>query len=161
VTPSIRHAANEGVVRYRERSPDRPPTPDVRPPRSDGHDYWKCGSHPDIVERVWDQLGRELPEASRVVVLGTPGLVHPESGVVIALALGTQYGLRLPIAAWAHGLPPGVVRTTTWSGGETMDIGETIGPDWVFGTWAPAEERWCRDAYEESREPRTDPTRAR
>jgi hypothetical protein len=143
--PSIRQPANAAAVRYLERHPE--PSPDTRPPRDEQRDYWEAGSHPDIVERVWDQLGASLPAECRVVVLGTPALVHPDTGVILALAIGTQYGLRLPAAAWERGLPPGSSTTTTWAGGETIDIQEKLGRDWVFGTWAAEEEAWCRQAF--------------
>jgi hypothetical protein len=149
VSASIRHPANAGVIAYRDRHPDRPPVADLRPPRPDARDYWECGSHPDVVERVWDQLGRLLPAESRMVVLGTPALIHPENGLVLALAIGTQYALRLPSPAWRNGLPPSVQTTTRWAGGVTMDIQQTLGPDWVFGTWGADEESWCLERYRE------------
>jgi hypothetical protein len=41
------------------------------------------GSHPDVVERLWKQLGPALPEDCR--------------GIVLALGMGTQYGLQLGV----------------------------------------------------------------
>jgi hypothetical protein len=35
-------------------------SPIIAPPSSVSDPYWNCGSHPDVVERVWDQLGSVL-----------------------------------------------------------------------------------------------------
>jgi|SRR5688572_9758986 len=143
----IRRPSNEGVIRYLERNGPR--IPDVRPPREKGLDYWECGSHPDVVERLWDQLGKHLPMGCRQVVLGTPALVHPGTGVVLAIAMSMQYGLRLPGRILKEGLGPNVRTQVTWSTGGQMDIQQEIGSDWVFGTWAAAEESWCLESFQE------------
>jgi hypothetical protein len=101
------------------------------------------------VERVWDQLGKHLPIRSRQVVLGTPALVHPESGVVLAIAIGTQYGLRIPARILDEGLSAAWRTQVPWSTGGQMNIHEEIGSDWAFGTWASVEETWCLEAFRE------------
>jgi len=146
---TVRRPANEGVLRYLERNSAVAGVPEVRAPREQQRDYWECGSHPDVVERVWDQLGKSLPAECRKVVLGSPALVHPESGVVLAIAIGTQYGLRLPTSALRDGLPNGARTLTVWAGGARMDIQEEFGRDWIFGTWSVAEETWCLEAFRE------------
>ena len=143
----IRQPLNEGVIRYLERHEKK--VPDIRPPREGHLDYWECGSHPDVVERVWDQLGKQLPAKCRRVVLGTPALVHPDSGAVLAIAIGTQYGIRLPRRIQKEGLSPDARIQVTWTTGEQMKIQEEIGSDWVFGTWASAEEAWCLETFQE------------
>jgi hypothetical protein len=145
----IRQAMNEGVVRYLERLSRSHGMSDIRRPREQHLDYWECGSHPDVVERVWDQLGKHLPAESRQVVLGTPALIHPGYGVVLAIAIGTQYALRLPHHIVEQGLPDGTRTQNTWSTGDQMDIQQELGKDWVFGTWASAEEDWCLEAFRE------------
>jgi hypothetical protein len=145
----IRNAMNDGVVRYLERNARSQGMPDVRPPREKHLDYWECGSHPDVVERVWDQLGKRLPVECRQVVLGTPALVHPHSGVVLAIAIGTQYALRLPGRVAQDGLPAGTRTENTWSTGGVMDIQKELGSDWIFGSWASAEEEWSLEAFQE------------
>jgi hypothetical protein len=145
----IRHVMNEGIVRYLERKSGSPSLPDVRPPRDNQRDYWECGAHPDIVERVWDQLGKALPVECRQVILGSPTLVHPDSGVILAIAIGTQYGLRLPSRVSLEPVAAGMRTKTVWSGGSQMDIQQEFGTDWVFGTWSSDEEAWCLEVFRE------------
>jgi hypothetical protein len=149
MTTHVRQPSNAGVLRYLDRNPDARAVPEVRPPREQQRDHWECGAHPEIVERLWDQLGRLLPSACRQVVLGSPALVHPDSGVILALAIGTQYGLRLPSSARGDGLPASARTLTTWAGGGQLDIQAEFGPQWVFGAWSDAEEAWCLEAFEE------------
>lgn len=102
--------------------------------------YLNLGSHPDIVERVWKGLGAELPRAARCVVFGTPGLVAPSSGVLLAQAFGTQYIVRVP-----RGVTRGPEFKTVmqWTGLPPTDLAASYGPDWVFGQWHKDEPRWC------------------
>ena len=144
----IRQPRNEGVVRYLERNSKA--IPDLRLPRERHLDYMECGAHPDVVERVWDELGKHLPLQCRQVVLGTPGLIAPQSGVVLALAFGTQYTLRLPGRVVREGAGSSVRTVTTWSTGGQMNIHEEFGPDWIFGSWGSAEEAWCLEAFREA-----------
>lgn len=138
--------ANSGVIRYLQRGNaaeyDRPPRPESR-------DYWESGSHPDVVERVWDQLGKGLPVESKRVVCGSPVLVHPASKVLIAVAMGTQYAIRLPSVV-LHASVSSIVRTTNvWSDGTRMDIRAEFGNDWIFGSYSADEETWCRQSFDE------------
>lgn len=139
------HPANAGVLRYLgKRGTDKPlsATPDsARDP------YMGLGSHPDIVTRVWDELGKALPADCRCIVRGSPALVHPKSGVVLALAIGTQYGLRLPQAEIEQAVKQGAKTITTWAGGRQTNIAEEFGPDWIFGGWFKDEPRWCQAVY--------------
>jgi hypothetical protein len=105
---SIRQPLNDGVIRYLERH--RTFAEDDRAPRPDHLDYWESGSHPDVVERVWNQLGNALPLESRRVVCGTPALVHPTSKVVIAVSIGTAYALRLAVHCAGVGASKGRTR---------------------------------------------------
>jgi len=100
--------------------------------------YLNCGSHPDIVERVWDQLGRALPEDCRCLVWGTPALVHPKSGVVLAECYGTAYCLRLPQSA---DRTVSSQTTMRWSNGSVTDIAKDYGDDSVFANGARRKRR--------------------
>lgn len=140
----LRQPLNEGVVRYLDRHACNNP-PDFQPPPEKNQE---AGSHPDVVERIWDQLGASLPVECRQVVLGSPALIHNKSGVVLALAIGTQYGIRVPRRVLQEGKAN--PRTEVlWGSGGTMDIRAEFGEDWAFGTWASVEEAWLLEAYRE------------
>ena len=76
---------------------DRVPLPTVLRPEEVDDPYMRLGAHPEVVQRIWDELGEGLPRDCRRVVYSSPALVHPENGTIFVLALGTGYGLRLPL----------------------------------------------------------------
>jgi hypothetical protein len=110
--------------------------------------YLNCGSHPDVVERVWDQLGAAVPIDSRCLLCGTPALVHPKSGVILVVSYGTEYTLRIPVDAIGEALKAGVRTTVQWSVGDVTDIRREFGPDWIFGHYLSQELQWCRTVYD-------------
>ena len=131
----LRNPANEGVLRYLQA---KGRGEEERPPRPQNADYWESGSHPDVVERVWDQLGASLPPEARRVIFGSPVLLVPTSRLIVAVAIGTQYAVRVPPS-----VQPSKPQTeTVWAGGERMDIRAAFGPDWIFGSYAGEEENW-------------------
>ncbi len=109
--------------------------------------YMSQGSHPDIVERVWDKLGKALPTDCRCLVYGTPALVHSVSGIILAFCFGTQYCLRLTSSLMDEALKLGLKTSTRWAGGRTTDTTQDFGSDWVFGSWKNEELQWCREVY--------------
>jgi hypothetical protein len=148
----VSEPANEGVFRYFMR---RPHAADgmqpVTAPSDPKHDYYReSGAHPDVVERLWDQLGKGLPVDSRALLFGSPALVHPQSGIVLAFALGTEYAMRLPRGRTER--PPAGLRTVAkWTGGGSTDIQRECGKEWIFGSFADAEVDWCQEIFEECR----------
>ena len=146
MTPSVRQPANELVLRYlaARQAPE-----DDRAPRPEQRDYWEAGSHPDVVARIWDQLGKNLPVDSRRVVCGAPALVHPGSKVLIAVAIGTAYVIRLPSTLVQSGVPETVRTDTVWSGGSRTDARSEFGGDWAFGSYRIEEEAWCHQSFDE------------
>jgi hypothetical protein len=108
------------------------------------------GSHPDIVERLWKQIAPALDPHphSQWIVCGTPALVQPATGVLLAVAMGTQYCLRLPGDLRKLALQAGCKTIMKWSPGHVTDIELEFGDDWLFGKWLPAEIVWCREAFE-------------
>ena len=137
----LSHPANAGVVRSLCR-------------KTGGHvslvaadavaaPYLRCGSHPEIVERVWDELGCGLPPASRRILCGTPVLVDPVNGLVLAVCYGTGYCLRLPAGALETAVAAGCKTSHRWADGAVTDLSQEFGSDWVFGCWDDGETRWC------------------
>ena len=105
--------------------------------------YLGLGCHPDLVERLWKDLATALPIDCRYVLARTPALVHPKTGLVLALGIGTQYVLRITATDRAAALAAGLKTTTVWAGGRKLDLEAELGPDWLFGAWAKAETAWC------------------
>jgi len=107
------------------------------------------GSHPDIVERVWDSLSSALSGKSRCIVYGTPALIAPGSGVILALALGTSYALRVTPDAYAEALRRGAETSHAYrTDGVMLDLAKVFGPGWIFGSWRNEEPQECAAAAE-------------
>jgi hypothetical protein len=105
------------------------------------------GTHPDLVERLW-QLNAALPADCRWVVYGKPALVHPQTGVIFGHATGTLgYALRLAEPARAEADRLGARTRIEVPNGDPYDMAQA-GPEWRFGKWFAAEPDWCRAAYE-------------
>lgn len=148
------HPLNQGVLAYLGRG-EKSRNAVVTAPGSVADPYMGQGSHPDIVARLWDELGAKLPQDCRCLVYGTPALVHPESGIVLGIANGTQYNLRLTPDGFQTALLRGATTRTRWSNGEEMEATTVLGPDWIFGGWFKEEALWCLQAYvaEKARRP--------
>ncbi len=123
---------------------------------ADVHDpYYTLGTHPEIVERLWDELGGALPAKCRWILYGRPVLVHPRTGAVFGFAGGSlTYALRLPEAERTAAITAGAKTVHRYPAypeltvpASTFDLAE-FGPEWVFGGWLKGEEDWCRAAYE-------------
>lgn len=142
--------ANQGVLRYLGRG-ENSRNALISAPGSVPQPYLSQGSHPDMVQRVWDDLGAIVPGECRCLVYGTPAIVHDQTGVVIAICNGTQYNLRLTADRFHEALAKGASTRTRWSGGEEMDCLAVLGAGWIFGGWSKEEVQWCRDTYEENR----------
>jgi hypothetical protein len=144
----VNHPLNAGLRHYCEprHSPARIPAlafPDEVP-----NAYLTLGTHPDLIARLWDELGKVLPLDCRAVFFGSPVLLHPGSGVVFAFAGGTHaYALRLPEPERSEALQAGAPRVHHYPGNQpALDLAP-IGAEWLFGRWYDAEERWCAAAY--------------
>jgi hypothetical protein len=149
MTPRVdpTHPANLRVLQtLRAGNPDGKP---VAAPGDVTDPYAECGSHPDIVERVWGRVGKRLPMEARCVLFGTPALVQPASGVVLAVCMGTRYVMRVPAAQLSGALASGYRQTHTWKPGDVTDLTTEFGADWVFGAFEDAEVNWCREAFDQ------------
>ena len=138
---------NAGVLHYLGRD-EKARNALIAAPGSVRDAYLGQGNHPDIVQRVWDELGRGLPKECRCLVYGTPVLVHDRSGIVLAICNGTAYNQRLTADAFREAMAKGAKTQNRWSNGTEMDALTVLGPDWIFGGWLKDEDRWCRSTYE-------------
>lgn len=122
--------------------------PAVAAPQAVRDPYYTLGTHPDLVARLWDELGGTLPTDCRVVFCGTPALAHPQTGTVFGFAGGTQtYALRLPEPQREDAIRRGAGRTKHYPSGRSLDLA-AFGPEWVFCGWFDEERAWCLAAYE-------------
>jgi hypothetical protein len=139
----LNYLTHEGDYMYRKR----PDVPIFAGWNSVADPYRQCGCHPDIVDRLWDQIGAVLPADCRGLVYCNPALVHSKSGVIFGIGLGTWYGLRLPDSLGSEAIMAGA-KTCAQFGTGYMDIRRTLGDGWVFGAWLPDELIWCKKSYE-------------
>src|SRR5438067_2868056 len=109
--------------------------------------YLNQGCHPDIVFRVWDELGKTLPCDCRAQAKGKPVLAHPDTDRIFAVAHGTAYALWLTPEDFKAAREAGGATVMTWSGGTTTDLAERAGPGWLWGRWYDEEPRWMQNAY--------------
>ncbi|MBV9997447.1 MAG: hypothetical protein JO127_19770 [Caulobacteraceae bacterium] len=124
------------------------PDPPLSQPLEALADRWLgLGTHPDIIEAMW-KLDEDLPERCRWVFWGGPALVHPRTGVVFAVGLGTLgFVVRLAEAARAEAAPDQAFAVFERNPGQPFDI-SAAGPEWRFiGPRAP-KEAWIRAAYD-------------
>jgi hypothetical protein len=149
------HPANCRLLAYFQSRNERGHESELDPATVD-NPYYTLGTHPEIVERLWDDLGSTLPMRCRWVMYGRPVLVHPSSGVVFGYAGGTlTYALRLPPIERAAAVKAGaktIHEYPAYAGldvaASRLDLGDDFGPEWVFGGWLGGEEAWCRAAFD-------------
>ncbi|HEX6883015.1 MAG TPA: hypothetical protein VF530_06515 [Planctomycetota bacterium] len=140
-----RHPENAGVLAHLARGGGAAEL--VARPSSVPDPLWGCGSHPDIVEHLWDGLGRNLPRACRALVLGSPALLHARAGLVLAAALGTQYALRVPPARHAAAERAGLARRHVYrTSGDVLELAG-FGSGWFLGAWSPEEPAWLLEEH--------------
>jgi len=106
--------------------------------------YTDLGSHPDIVEFLWDKLNSNFSEDHRAIVYGTPALVCPHSGNIIAIAYGTTYIIRLDKKLISSSLHDKYKHTHTWSDNTITDTSSLFGDDWLFGKFNLPEKDWLK-----------------
>ena len=105
------------------------------------------GTRPDIIEIMW-KLDDALPQRCRWVFWGRPALVHPDTGVVFAVGMGTiGHVIRLPPPVLEAADPRYVRTIVSGNPGQTFDI-SPAGPEWRFVSACPQEAQWCGAAYE-------------
>ena len=137
--------SNQGVLNQLKK--DRGDKDPILPANGHPDPYMRLGSHPDIVSRVWQELGGALPTDCTAIVYGTPALVNPTNGEILALAYGTSYVIRVPVEAISAALKAGCKIEQVWAGGSKTNVQELFSKGWVFGGWSKDEESWILSGY--------------
>jgi len=143
------HPSNKKVLDYLCRNATGWRGPFLEPATAPGGLKPRPGSHPDIVQYLWESLAPHLRAECRALVCGCPALVAPARGVIFAVPLGTEYGLRLPPPEFELARAAGaeVVHFYRTAGIE-LDLFQRFGPHWVFGAFDSREPEWCAAAME-------------
>jgi hypothetical protein len=142
----LQNPLNAGVLAYRGRG-GAPLV--VSSPESASDPYTDSGSHPDVVSRIWDELGASMPTIQRCLIRGTPALISPVDGLVLAVALGTAYALRLAPNEFRDAIRAGAKTEHLFSTARVaLDLPSTLGEGWVFGSWHENEQVWCASSWE-------------
>ncbi len=146
-SPAVVEAAVDRVLGKIARGPIRPDPP-VSQSLEEVADPWHgLGTHPDIIEIMW-KLDDELPKRCRWVFWGRPVLVHPDTGVVFAVGIGTiGHVIRLPPQVLKTADPRHAMTAVNRNAGQSFDIAPA-GPEWRFVSAHAREAEWCRLAYE-------------
>jgi hypothetical protein len=109
--------------------------------------WFGLGTHPDIISKLW-KMDDALPQKCRWVFWGRPSLVHPDTGVVFAVAFGT-IGIVLRLSPEAIEAAGSQLSTVMQNGkrARASDIGPA-GQEWRFVMPGAAAAQWCRAAYD-------------
>jgi hypothetical protein len=151
VVDPVTNPLNRRLVDYLKAL--HPEAPAISAPDEGPDPYWEAGCHPDVVERVWDQLGARFQPEARIRIFGVPSLIQPTTGTVLVVAMGMAYALRLtPADLEEAGRSPtrggsGSWTVEHWSDGTSTDIAAVFGADWVFGDWDRRETDWCYNSF--------------
>lgn len=137
---------NRGVLRYLGQGAE-PASVTVEPPPDDV-DIFRLGAHPDVVEWLWRNLNAALPGDARSLVAGGAALVHPDTGLVLAAALGTGYAIRLVGKGHEAAQQAGYETVHIYrSVGRTLDLVAEFGPGWCFGRFDDQEGGWLAETW--------------
>jgi hypothetical protein len=127
--------------------PHKPPPPLSQPLDAVDDPRYGLGTHPDLISRLW-KLDDTLPRRCRWVTWGRPSLVHPNTGVIFAVAFGTiGIVMRLPTAVLSQAASQDAAIVITGNPGQTFDIGPA-GSEWRFVRPRAPENEWCLAAHE-------------
>jgi hypothetical protein len=137
--------ANHPVLdTLRDAAPNARP---LTPVAEAGDAYYEAGCHPEIVGHMWEVVSKKFPDESRCLVYGRPSLIQPVSGVILVVGMGTQYCQRILPESMADAGAVGCTPTHRWGEGDTTDLRESFGENWVFASYADETITWFRAAY--------------
>ena len=104
-------------------------------------------THPDVYSRVWSEIAAALPEDGRTLAFRRAVLQHPPTGLLLAIAFGTYYVVRVPreVNQQLESDERAFVRINS-NDSRRIDLRNDVGSNWVFGgtgltNWIGAELR--------------------
>jgi hypothetical protein len=118
----------------------RPSPPMSRAPGAYSWNELAYAAHPDLVIAI-RRLNTALPEDCLCLFWGRPALVHPLTGVVFGLAIGS-IGIAARISSAGNGDLMSYRRSR-----KSFDL-RSAGPNWALVD--PRDDRWCGPAYEDA-----------
>jgi len=137
---------NDGPLNYLAHG--RPAAGSAFGPPPHDVDRLHLGTHPDVVDWLWETLNTALPSDCRWLVFDGPALVQPGSGVILAAGIGTQYALRLGPEHAVTAVESGAELVHEFrTVGTTLDLRATFGAGWVFGRFDDREAGWLLASY--------------
>ncbi|MBA3687454.1 MAG: hypothetical protein H0W81_01245 [Chloroflexi bacterium] len=146
MVPLLDRPENAGALSYLAHG--RPADEATFGPPPEDLDSRHLGTHPTVVDRLWEDLNRGLPVDARWLVFDGPALIHPD-GTILAAAMGTQYALRLLPDDRAAAIAAGAESVHHFQTvGTTLDLPEAFGPEWVFGRFDDREPAWLLASYQ-------------
>src|SRR5688572_14249314 len=109
--------------------------------------YYEAGCQPEVVGWMWERLSKKLPPESRCLIYGTPCIVQPSSGILLAVGMGTSYVIRLLQEFLPAAAEIGCTPRHVWGDGRVTDLGVEYGDGWVFGSYSRESVEWCRATF--------------
>ncbi|MEM1070928.1 MAG: hypothetical protein AAGI63_18625 [Planctomycetota bacterium] len=119
------------------------------------------GTHYDLIDHLWQHCNARLEQDCRWIVAFLPALVQPTTGVAFAIAIGTNYFIRilepyrkqyaadLRQKAFADAQRLGVEQDNLDSYLERRSGNSGIGPSWATGWFLPNEADYILHACEQ------------
>jgi len=149
-TLAVDNPRNSRLLRHLAGLSWRPLSTTFTPPDESHVDpYRELGCHPGAVRRVWDDFGSRLPVDCRCLIYGLPSLATPFSGLILAVAWGTNYVMQVP---------PEVPKVLASTQSDLMsyliskfalDPSKEFGDTWILGMGLKDEPQWCRVVFDE------------
>jgi len=96
--------------------------------------------HPDVEERM-KELSMSAKNLSLRKYKSSIVIKENQTLSIVAVAFGTAYSVKTGKMN-QDAIDSGAKTTHQWSTGDSLNLNETFGPDWVVGAWESDEETW-------------------
>lgn len=122
---NLEHPANAGILEELRRFFGPKIWPLTKPQSA------TQGTHPDIEMRFWDEIPRRADHVARATLFQRPALVHANTGILLGIAIGTSYAIRLPPKELKEALSTGAYQAKQYAD-EVLNLTNS-GAGWIFG----------------------------